>query len=154
MNGQPDGAAASPDHGARGVLATRLDKLFTEKKRPDGQEYSYREVSEAINAAAGEKAISGNYIWQLRKGTRREPSARRLKLLADFFRVEINYFTGPEPVPGARDEDMRFVTALRDAGVRDIALRAHGLSDASKATILQMIEMARKAEGLSSPPEA
>ncbi len=46
------------------------------------------------------------------------------------------------------------MTALRDAGVRDIALRAHGLSDASKATILQMIEMARKAEGLGSPPEA
>lgn len=130
-----------------------MDHLFATVHPAGRGPYTYREAAEAINRTAGEKIISPNYLWQLRKGERAEPSHTRLTAIAEFFGVDVTYFS--DNGAAARiDEQLQLVTALRDTGVRDIALRAAGLSPQSLTAILGMIENARRIEGLpdAEPP--
>jgi hypothetical protein len=46
------------------------------------------------------------------------------------------------------------ITALKDDGVRDMTLRAAGLSDRSLKAIRDMIESARAVEGVPEPDAA
>ena len=42
---------------------------------------------------------------------------------------------------------------MRDAGVRPVALRAHGLSESSLAAVLAVIDNARRLENLPDPDD-
>ena len=133
-----------------GVLAQRLDRLF-QTVHPAGRgPYSHAEVASAVNEAAGEKVLSAVYIWQLRKGERTNPGYAKLKALADFFGVPTAYFSA-ETVE-QNDEQLRLLAALRDQGVRQVALRASGLSATTLAAILGVVENARQLEGLPDEP--
>ena len=49
------------------------------------------------------------------------------------------------------DAELSLLASLRDASVRQVALRASGLSPESIDAIVEMIERVRKLEGLSGP---
>ena len=140
------------DSGQENVLAERLDRLF-ETVHPAGRgPYSLREVADAINDKAGETIISAAYLSQLRAGQRTEPSHSRLVAIARFFGVGVDYFSDEVSAEDA-SRQTEVAAAMRDAGVRAIALRAHGLSESSLAAVLAVIENARRLENLPDPDD-
>ena len=136
--------------GLENLLAQRLNRLFATVHPAGRGPYTLREAADAINSEAGETIISASYLSQLRAGQRREPSHSRLAAIARFFGVDVDYFS---PQVSAEDaaRQAEVLTAMRDAGVRTIALRAHGLSEPSLAAVLAVIENARRLENLPEP---
>lgn len=136
--------------GAR-TLAQKVDRLFRTIHPRERGEYSFEEVSEGIRARGG-PTVSATYLWQLRKGLRDNPTKKHLEALADFFGVSPSYFFD-EDAAKRIDAELDVLAALRDAPVRQIALRAVGLSPESLATIADMVERVRQLEGLPEPGE-
>jgi transcriptional regulator with XRE-family HTH domain len=132
----------------RRTLAERLDYLFRTVRAADHREYSNEDVATAIARDQG-VTISASYLWYLRTGQRDNPTFKHLNALARFFGVPPAYFFDDET--SARVEaELGLLTAMGDAGVRDIALRAAGLSPKSLDTINDIINHVRDLEGL--PP--
>jgi transcriptional regulator with XRE-family HTH domain len=134
------------DSGPAGrTLAQKLDHLFR-AVHPARAEYSYEEVAKAIQQRGG-PTISATYLWQLRKGLRDNPTKKHLEAMADFFGVSPAYFFDDE-VAARIEAELALLAALRDASVRQIALRATGLSSESLEAIAEMIDRVRQLEGL------
>jgi len=72
-----------------------------------------------------------------------------LQAIARFFGVPETYFSDDLTAAQA-DEQLDLLQAMRDDGVRAVALRAAGLSERSLAAVKALIENARHLEGL--PP--
>ena len=128
-----------------GLLAERLDHLFATVHPQDRKPFTPKEVAEAINKAAGQRVISAVYLWELKTGRSDNPTLRHIAALAAFFGVSPVYFfddagTRPDALPA----DLH--AALARDEVRDVALRAAGLSDASLQAIKGMIDSARALE--------
>ena len=137
----------SPSRGR--LLADRLDHLFRTVHPKDRGPYTPAEVAEAINETAGERVISSTYVWQLRTGRRDNPTQKHLSALAAFFGVSPMYFfQQTEADRSAVPPEL--VAALKNDDVRDMALRAAGLSDRALRAIKDMIENARAVEGLAA----
>jgi transcriptional regulator with XRE-family HTH domain len=128
------------------TLAGKLDRLFRTVRSPKGGEYSYEEVASTIRDRG--VTISHTYIWQLRKGVRDNPTKRHLEALAEFFGVSAAYFLDGDAARRI-DEQLELLAALRDNAIRQVALRAVGLSAPSLDAIHGMIEHARQIEGLN-----
>ena len=137
---------AGDGRGARPTLAAKVDRLFATARPRDRGEYSYEEVAEGIRRRGG-PTISATYVWQLRKGLRDNPTKKHLEALADFFGVSPAYFFDDEAASRI-DAELRLLTALRDASVRQLAVRAFGLSAESLAAIADVVERVRQLEGL------
>ena len=129
------------------LLAERLDHLFRAVHPKDRGPWTHAEVAEAINRAAGGSVISATYVWQLRTGRRDNPTRRHLSALAAFFGVSPMFFFDDAEV-GRDGVQVELVTALKDDSVREMVLRAAGLSDRSLTAIREMIESARAVEGV------
>lgn len=130
------------------TLAEKLEYLFRTVREPGRREYGNEEVAAAI-ARDQDVTISASYIWYLRTGQRDNPTFKHLNALAKFFGVPPAYFFDEET--GARVEaELALLAAMKDAGVRGVALRAAGLSDKSLGTINDVISRVRELEGL--PP--
>ena len=134
------------------TLAQKLDYLFRTVRRSGQREFSYEEVATAI-ARDQEETISASYIWYLRTGQRDNPTIKHLNVLAKFFGVPTAYFVD-EPTTERIEAEFALITAMRDAGVRDVALRAAGLSSQSLETIGDMISRVRELEGLQPKRES
>ncbi len=128
------------------ALAGKIERLFQTVRRSGRDPFSNEEVARACREATGE-TFSATYLWQLRTGRRDNPTKRHLEALAQFFQVPVAYFFEDEP--GRRiAEELKLLGALRDAGVRDVALRAVTLSPDGLGTISDMIEaIARREAG-------
>ncbi|MGW0569854.1 helix-turn-helix domain-containing protein [Streptomyces tauricus] len=138
------------DGDVRGSLAAKVDRLFsTVRRSPDGDEYTFEEVAAAIKERGG-ATISATYLWQLRKGLRDNPTKRHLEALADFFDIPPAYFFDDAEAERI-DAELVLLAALRDASVRQIALRARGLSERSLDAIKDMVDHVRELEGLPGP---
>lgn len=133
---------------ARRTIAERLEYLFRTVREPGRREYSNEEVASAIARDQG-VTISASYIWYLRTGQRDNPTFKHLNALARFFGVPPAYFFDDDASERVTAE-LALLTAMKDAGVRDVALRAAGLSAASLDTISDVIGRVRQLEGL--PP--
>ncbi|KFU75772.1 MULTISPECIES: helix-turn-helix domain-containing protein [Amycolatopsis] len=132
------------------TLAEKIDKLFQIVLRPDREPYSHEEVAKACREATGE-SFSTTYLWQLRTGRRDNPTKRHLEALAQFFGVSPAYFFDDEQSAKIAEE-LALLGALRDAGVRDVALRAVTLSPDGLDTISDMIDaIARRESGRGGP---
>jgi transcriptional regulator with XRE-family HTH domain len=129
----------------RGVIAQRLDALW--EIRPA----SLRDVAAAISQATG-RHVSAAYLGQLRQGTRAEPSYSIIEAIAKYFGVTPDYFRTNEDTARQTEDELRLLHALRDSGVRSIALCANGLSPESLAVIANIVRTYRAAEGLPEPP--
>jgi transcriptional regulator with XRE-family HTH domain len=125
------------------LLARRLDHLFRTIHPAARKGFTPAEVAVAINEAAGERVTSGTYLWQLRTGRRDNPTYKVMAGLADFFGVSPTYFFDDSSVErGALPPEV--VAALQDDSVRDIALRAAGLSEDSLRVIAETVSLARE----------
>jgi transcriptional regulator with XRE-family HTH domain len=140
-----------PEEAAEGALAAKLNRLFRTVVPRGGGEYTFEEVAEAIRAKGG-PTISATYLWQLRKGVRDNPTKRHLEALAGFFGVPPAYFFDSSEAERI-DAQLDLLTALRDAPVRQIAMRANGLSTKSLQAIAEMVDRVRELEGLSPDPD-
>ena len=130
-------------------MAEKLNHLF-DAVHPAGQgPYSNEEVAAAIQEQGG-PTISGTYIWLLRKGQRDNPTKKHLEALANFFGVPPAYFFDDE-MASHLGAELDLLAALRDASVRDIALRVAELSPDSLDAIRGMIEQVRQLEARSNP---
>ena len=143
-NGTPPRQPAGGPDGS--TFAARLDHLFR-TVHPHGRgEYSYREVAKAIDDRHG-PTISASYLNQLRTGVKDNPTKRHIEALATFFGVPAAYFF--DAGAAARiDAELDLLAALRDSGVRQIAMRAAGLPPQGLESVRQMIELARSVSGL------
>ncbi len=128
------------------TLAERIDYLFSAVHPRDRSEYTYREVANAIQERGG-PSISASYIWQLRTGAKDNPTKKHLEALASFFGVSPAYFFD-DAAAEKIEAQLALLTAMRDAGVRHVALRAAGLSKESLDVVRDLIERTRQLEGL------
>jgi transcriptional regulator with XRE-family HTH domain len=128
------------------TLAEKLEYLFRTVRESGRREYSNEEVSAAI-ARDQEETISASYIWYLRTGQRDNPTFKHLNALAKFFGVPPAYFFD-DAAADKVEAELALLNAMKDAGVRDVALRAAGLSPESLDAIGDVIARVRQLEGL------
>jgi len=131
-------------------LAGRIDALFRVVRRPSQDPFSNEEVAKACREATGE-TFSATYLWQLRTGRRDNPTKRHLEALARFFDVPVAYFFDDER-GAAVARELELLGALRDAGVRSMALRAVNLSPEGVGTISDMIDVIARRESRGGGP--
>jgi transcriptional regulator with XRE-family HTH domain len=131
-----------------GLFAERLDHLFQTVHPRDRGPYTPAEVAEAINTAAGQHVLSATYVWLLRTGQRDNPTMRTVIALARFFDVPAMYFF-PDDETQQDTMPPELAAALKDDQVRQMTLRAAGLSERSLQAIADMIDSARIVEGLA-----
>jgi transcriptional regulator with XRE-family HTH domain len=132
---------------ALGVIAQRLQALW------DTHPASLRDVAAAISEATG-RDVSAAYLGQLRNSTRAEPSYSVIEAIARYFGVTPDYFLADDDTARHTGDDLRLLDALRDSGVRSIALCAVGLSPKSLAAIGDIVRTYRAAEGLPQAPDS
>lgn len=128
------------------TFAEKLDRLFRTVHPAGRGPYSYNDVAAGIRAR-GPVSISPQYLWLLRRGERDNPTIQHLEAIADFFGVPAAYFLD-DAKAAVVDQELETVIALRDSSVRQVALRAAGLSPRSLDAIQEMIEQVRRLEGL------
>lgn len=102
-------------------LADKLDWLFKTVRRADGRKHTNKEVAEFCRDRTGE-SFSPEYVSQLRKGQRDNPTKRNMEALAAFFDVSPAYFFDDEKSEQIRAQ-MDLAAAVRDNDVRAVALR-------------------------------
>jgi transcriptional regulator with XRE-family HTH domain len=128
-----------------GLLASRLDLLFRTVHPAGRGPYTPAEVATVINASEGAETISATYLWQLKTGRRDNPTYKHLIALARFFDVSPTFFF-PDSETQRGEVPAEVKLALRDDSIRQIALRAAGLSERSLTVIADMVSNARTLE--------
>jgi transcriptional regulator with XRE-family HTH domain len=118
-------------------FAAKLNRLFQEKRKPDGTQYTQTEVVESTKGV-----LTRVYLWKLLTGRASNPSFRIIHVLADFFGVDPNYFFESDEVKEAFERDSQ----EQDAFLDQIALRAPELDDDAKQAVLHMIESILKSK--------
>lgn len=119
-------------------LAEKINRLF-ETMHPAGRgPLTNDEVADAIRTRNG-PTISGQYLWQLRKGRRDNPTRQHIQALAEYFNVPVAYFFDDD-LANTYNADMDLIAALRDDDIREIATRAAKLSPAGRRAILTLID--------------
>ncbi len=111
-------------------FAAKLNRLFEERRKPNGTRYSQKEV---FQSAPG--VLNRLYLWRLRKGKAFRPSYPVVKALADFFGVDPSYFfengeIAAEPAEDSQKNDL----------VHQIALRSSGLDKDGQQAVLLIID--------------
>jgi transcriptional regulator with XRE-family HTH domain len=134
------------------TLAEKLGRLFTTRHPAGRGPFTLREVADLVAQQESSKhapgdpppvKISFSYLSQLRSGVKDNPSFKQLAALAEFFGVPVSYFTGSAPEVDRIDAELALGAAMRDSGVRDLALRASHLTPAglrALAGVLQSLE--------------
>ncbi|WP_371790394.1 helix-turn-helix domain-containing protein [Streptomyces sp. NBC_01471] len=129
------------------TFAELLDYLFREV-RPKGRgSFTYAEVAEGIRASSG-VTISASGIQQLRTGKNSNPKFETVRALAGYFGVPPGYFFEEETAERTQ-ATIQVVAAMRDQEVRRVALRANGLSTSSLRMVNEVIDHARRLEGMA-----
>jgi transcriptional regulator with XRE-family HTH domain len=133
-----------------GDLAARLNKLFEVMRRPNTPPLSNAAAAAAITSQTG-VSISPAYLWQLRNGVKDNPTVQHLRAIAEFFGVPASYLIDRDPDPQI-DAQLNLLQALRDSGVRDLAMRASGLTPQALNSVALILDRVRELERL--PPIA
>ena len=136
-----------------GLIARRLNELWaTRPTRDDGRPSSLRDVASAINEQAGRSLLSAQNLSALLTGTRTEPSFAILEAVARYFGVTPAFFIADDETASQTLTELNQLRALRESGVLHLALCAAELSPRNLATITELVEQLRRAEGLSQEP--
>lgn len=130
-------------------LADRLDLLFrTVPRRGEGSRlHTSTSVVEELELQG--ISVTPNHIRALRTGRRRNPSFRLLAGLAEIFQVPLDYFVD-DAVSAEIQTSLNTVVAMRDAGVQQLMMRAHGVSAESLGPVLALLDQIRRIEGLDA----
>ncbi|PJE03600.1 MAG: XRE family transcriptional regulator [Mycobacterium sp.] len=139
---------STPETAQPSELSIKLNKLFETMRKPSQPALSNAAAAEAITRQTG-VSISSAYLWQLRQGMKTNPTVAHLRAIAEFFGVTPSYLIDPGIDPKI-DEQLNLLAALRDAGVRDLAMRASGLTPQAISSLRAMVDHARQLEQL--PP--
>jgi transcriptional regulator with XRE-family HTH domain len=131
------------------TLAEKTEWLFQHVPGPDGQSYSSARLAARIEQLCPGFTVTPATIWNIRTGKSDNPSGRVVEGMAKAFGVSPQYFADDEETDRTQEE-VALLAALRDAGVRGIALRAQGLSSESLQTVRDLIERVRQLEGVGS----
>ncbi|GGX12845.1 hypothetical protein GCM10010297_37870 [Streptomyces malachitofuscus] len=136
---------------ARKTLAQKLNRLFATVRSKDGPEFSNEHVAAAIRRTG--VAISQSYIWQLRKGSKLNPTLRHLQALADFFGVPAAYFFDDDVAQRVESqlhrliEEQNKLARLAESGdVKLMAMRAGELSPARRKQVMELLDVVYKLE--------
>ena len=130
-----------------GTLAAKLEALIHEHYASQGGKIpGTAAIAKAIRERTGLRISTGT-LHKLRTGQSEVPTGDRLQALAEFFGRPMAFFLDRE----ASNADMDLAVALRDRGVRAIALRSADLSEKSRKAILDMIDRAREIERIDTP---
>ena len=128
-------------------LAYKLNRLFATMHSRHRGEYTLQEVIDGIRQRGG-PTLSMTYLSQLRNGTRDNPTKQHLEALADFFGVNPAYFFDAAAADQI-DAQLDLLAAMREAGVREIALRAAELSPEGQRALATIIAQVRQLQGES-----
>ncbi|WP_454561866.1 XRE family transcriptional regulator [Mycobacterium haemophilum] len=131
-------------------LSGKLNKLFEIIRRPSEPPLSNAAAAEAITKQTG-VSISSAYMSQLRAGVIKNPTVQHLRAIAEFFGVSPSYLIDPDIDPHI-DAQLNLLQALRDSGVRDIAMPASDLTPQSLNSLAAIVDHVRQLEHL--PPIA
>ncbi|OMC17053.1 XRE family transcriptional regulator [Mycobacterium colombiense] len=145
--GVDDVQAEGPDNGE---LASRLSKLFEVMRKAGTAPLSNAAAAAAITKKTG-VSISPAYLWQLRSGVKRNPTVAHLRAIADFFGVPASYLIDRDPDQKI-DAQLSLMQALRDVGVRDLAVRTSGLTPQAITSLAAMVDEVRKLQDLPVIP--
>jgi transcriptional regulator with XRE-family HTH domain len=129
-------------------LAARLERLFDTMRRRDERPISNAVAAKAITEKTG-VSISAAYLWQLRSGKSTNPTVEPLRAIADFFGISASYLIESDVDPKL-EAQLELLQVLRDAGIRDLAMRASGLTPEAIDSLRAMVDHARRLEKL--PP--
>ena len=129
------------------TFAARLNRLFDTVYPPGRGPHTSAEVIAALKAEG--ITMSAPYLSQLRSGNRTNPSSATMAALANFFRIKAAYFTDDEYYEKL-DKELAWLAAVRDDGVRRIALRVVGLSAEAQQEIVERVNQLRRAEHLDA----
>jgi transcriptional regulator with XRE-family HTH domain len=111
------------------TLAEKLEKLFTDARKPDGKKYTQAEV-----VAGTRGVLTRVYLWKLRTGRAANPSFHVIQALADFFGVDANYFARAE---AAAEQQVKTPTGRY---FDEICERAARLDERGRKIILDLID--------------
>lgn len=100
-----------------------INDLFDQHRRPDGREYTYMEVSMALDGA-----IEPGHLSKLRTGRITNPGRETLLALCKFFKIPASYFF-PEldeatPCDSVAAPEDPLHIALRSVGIDDPEVQA------------------------------
>lgn len=138
----------APEDAELSELSIKLNKLFDTMRKPSDPPLSNAAAADAITHKTG-ISISAAYLWQLRTGMKTNPTVTHLRAIAQFFGVAPSYLIDPGIDPDI-DAQLNLLQAMRDAGVRDLAMRASGLTPQALNSLRAMVDHARQLEQL--PP--
>jgi len=119
------------------TFAEKLNRLFEEKRKPDGTQYTQTEVIESTKGV-----LTRVYLWKLLTGRASNPGFRVIQVLTEFFGIDPNYFFESDEIKTALAIDEQ----KRDAFLDQVALRAPELDDDAKHAVLLMIESILKSK--------
>ncbi|MGB8386647.1 helix-turn-helix domain-containing protein [Mycobacterium sp.] len=129
------------------TFAARLNRLFDTVYPPGRGPHTSAEVIAALKAEG--ITMSAPYLSQLRSGNRTNPSVATMAALANFFRIKPAYFTDDEYYEKLNKE-LSWLAAMRDDGMRRIALRAAELSAEARQQVMERVEELHRAEHLDA----
>jgi len=130
------------------TFSARLNRLFDTVYPPGRGPHTSAEVVAALKAE-GITTMSAPYLSQLRSGERTNPSKATMNALANFFRIQPDYFTD-EYYYRKLDQELTWLATLRDEGAPRIATRTIRLSAAALEEIIQLTDEWRRKEHLDN----
>jgi transcriptional regulator with XRE-family HTH domain len=120
----------------KGSFAEKLDRLFEEKRKPDGTQYSQVEVVEGTKGT-----LTRVYLWKLRNNRALNPGYQIIQAIANFFGVDSSYFFANS------EEEVKLINrAQGNTLVDQIAMRSAELDNDSKQAVLYMIDSILKSK--------
>ena len=140
------------DEGLPG-LAEKLNHLFATVPRSADSTRLHSNDSAAEALQESGIRVTGTHLSHLRAGRRGNPSARLLAGIAQLFGVPIAYFFD-EDLEGEVNQQLATLVAMRDARVKNLMMRAQGVSAESLGQIEGILDQIRRLEGLEVADEA
>lgn len=121
------------------TFAARLNRLFDTVYPPGRGPFAGSELVRALSDQG--LKLSAPYLSQLRTGQRAQPSRQTVELIAGFFGVRSDYFTGEDSAYLSRLEDeLYWLELARDPVVRKLTTTLLELGPASCELALAGVE--------------
>ncbi|NAZ84572.1 helix-turn-helix domain-containing protein [Kineococcus indalonis] len=122
-------------------VAAKLEELFERSRTPQGTARTVEEVARRCAELGYE--VSACYLEDLRNGVRDNPSVKALEGIAKAFGVHVSFFfSAPAEMASEQDAaqaDRALEEAMKDEGIREIALRSSELDPAGRRILAAML---------------
>lgn len=110
------------------TFARKLNKLFEQKVKPNGNKYSPEDIQALTN-----KAVTASYVWRLLSGKADNPTYKVIKVLSEFFEISPAYFFEDDPTEDSKENKI-------DEFSKKLLNRSSSMETSEKDFILRMME--------------